>query len=427
MQWTAVTLCAVAIAINYIDRSTIAIANPLIRSEFHLTAAQFGALQSAWSLSFAVAQIPIGLLVDRLGPALLLGASLVLWSLAVAAGGLTTSYWQLFGARALLGVTESPAYPVAVRVTSDWFQLRERGVPTGVFNAGANVGTALAPPALTALMLVFGWRSMFVVMGGVGIGAAVLWLLLYREPANAQLPAADVAYLDGNRTRARRAICASEWARLFRFRTTWAMTVGAFCSGYGLWMYVTWLPGYLEGQHHVSIARTGYLATIPLVCSMIGSLCGGYASDRLAAAHMPLVRARKLPTALGYVGSACFTALAAASPTPGAAVLWISCAMFCLYFGIAAKWTLITAVSPQPYCASCSSIQNFGSYLGGACSPLVTGLVVDRTGSFVAALLIGAAVMTAGAAIYYFMVVHPIAETELEARALPPAGIGRAT
>jgi len=142
-------------------------------------------------------------------------------------------------------------------------------------------------------------------------------------------------------------------------------------------------------------------------------LCGGYASDHLAARGMSIVKARKLPTALGYVGSALFTAFAAASSTVDPAVLWISLAMFCLYFAVAGKWTLITAVSPQPYCASCSSIQNFGSYLGGACSPFVTGLVVDRTGSFVSALLIGAVVMTVGAAIYYFMVVRPITDADL--------------
>jgi cyanate permease len=101
------------------------------------------------------------------------------------------------------------------------------------------------------------------------------------------------------------------------------------------------------------------------------------------------------------------------STAPAAAVLWISLAMFSLYFAVAAKWTLITAVSPQNYCASCSSIQNFGSYLGGACSPFLTGFIVDRTGSFVAALLLGGAIMTAGAAIYYFLVVAPISEADL--------------
>ena len=90
--------------------------------------------------------------------------------------------------------------------------------------------------------------------------------------------------------------------------------------------------------------------------------------------------------------------------------------MFSLYFAVAAKWTLITAVSPQDFCASCSSIQNFGSYLGGTCSPLITGLIVDQTGSFVFALIIGGIIMAAGAAIYYFMVGATITEADLSAR-----------
>jgi MFS family permease len=414
MQWTAVILCAAAIAINYLDRSTIAIANPQIRAEFHLSAAEFGALQSAWSLSFAVAQLPVGLLIDRLGPGLLLGISLILWSLAVAAGGVTVSYRQLFAARTALGVAESPAYPSAVRVTSDWFEARERGVPTGVFNMGANVGTAIAPVLLTGLMLLYGWRSMFIVMGVVGIAASLVWFWLYRDPGRAALAPADEAYLGMSRGLRRAPITARQWLRLFHFRTTWAMMLGAFCSGYALWMYVTWLPGYLEGQHHVSVERTGYLASIPLIFSILGSLCGGYASDQLVRRGLPLVTARKLPTAVGYLGSALFTALAASATHPGPAVLWISLALFCLYFGVAAKWTLITAVSPQDYCASCSSIQNFSSYLGGTCSPYVTGLIVDRTGSFVSALVIGAIIMTAGAAIYYFMIRVPVTDADLQ-------------
>ncbi|MGO9429039.1 MFS transporter [Rhodoblastus sp.] len=422
MQWAAVVLCAAAIAVNYLDRSTIAIANPEIRKEFNIGAAQFGALQSVWSLCYAFAQIPIGLVVDRLGPRTLLGASLVLWSIAVAAGGLTASFKQLFVARSMLGITESPAYPTAVRVTSNWFQNRDRGVPTGVFNMGANIGTAIAPPLLTALMLLFGWRMMFILMGGVGLLAALVWFWLYRDPDAAELTATDRAYLDANKSKRGGAhVAARQWTRLFRFRTTWAMIFGAFCSGYGIWMYVTWLPGYLEGQHHIGIAQTGFLASIPLVCSIFGAFFGGYASDRLAARGVPIVQARKLPTALGYLGSGLFTALAAYSTTPGPAILWISIAMFLLWFAVAAKWTLITAVSPQDYCASCSSIQNFGSYLGGTCSPFITGLIVDKTGSFVLALALGSVIMIAGAAIYYFLVASPITDADLEASSPRPA------
>ena len=235
MQWTAVILCAAAIAINYLDRSTIAIANPQIRAEFHMSAAQFGALQSAWSLAYALAQIPVGLLIDRLGPGILLGISMILWSIAVAAGGMVANYTRLFIARAVLGVTESPAYPTAVRVTSDWFHVRDRDLPTGVFNMGSNIGIAIGPPLLTALMLLAGWRWMFVIMDIIGIGASVLWFWLYRDPGKAALSSADTAYIETNKSKRGGApITARQWGRLFRFCTTWAMMLGAFCSGYGI-------------------------------------------------------------------------------------------------------------------------------------------------------------------------------------------------
>src|ERR1700693_3818132 len=224
MQWTAVILCAAAIAINYLDRSTVAIANPQIRAEFHISAAQFGALQSAWSLAYALAQIPVGLLIDRLGPGILLGISMILWSIAVAAGGLVSNYTRLLIARAVLGVTESPAYPTAVRVTSDWFQVRDRGVPTGTFTMGSNIGTAVGPPFLTALMLLAGWRMMFIIMGIVGIGASMGWFWLDRDPAKAVLGAAERTYLEVNQSRrSGAAITAGQWSRIFRFRTTWGM------------------------------------------------------------------------------------------------------------------------------------------------------------------------------------------------------------
>jgi MFS family permease len=420
MRWAALILCAAAIAINYLDRSTISIANPEVRKEFGISAAQFGALQSAWSLAFAISQIPVGLLIDRIGPGMLLGISMILWSIAVAAGGFASTYTQLFIARAILGVTESPAYPAAVRVTSDWFKVGDRGTPSGVFNMGANVGTAIGPPLLTALMLLSGWRSMFIIMGAVGIGASLLWFWLYRDPNKLSFNSTDDAYLDANRARrSGTPITARQWSRLFRFRTIWAMVLGSFCSGYAIWMYITWLPGYLEGQHHISIARTGYLASIPLICSIIGSFCGGYASDRLVRRGISLVKARKLPTAAGYLASALFTALAAYSGGPAAAILWISLSMFFLWFAVAGKWTLVTAISPQDYCASCSSIQNFGGFLGGAVSPFLTGLIVDYTGSFVLALAIGGLLMTAAAAIFYFMIGRPITDADLAVNSNP--------
>jgi sugar phosphate permease len=256
IQWTAVALVTVVIALNYIDRSTLSVGNLLIRKEFGISATAIGALQSGWSLAYAFAQIPVGFMLDRLGPRYLVGGALILWSIAQGAGGFAFGYTQLLWSRIALGVTESPAYPAGVRVTSDWFRVRDRGMPTGLYNAGGNIGPAIAPPLLTALMLAFGWRTMFVTMGVIGLLGAVVWFMLYRNPHSTVLESDDNAYLAENRA-AITPVRGEQWAKLFTFRTSWAMIVLAFCAGYSIWMYQTWIPAYLEMQQHVSIAKTG--------------------------------------------------------------------------------------------------------------------------------------------------------------------------
>ncbi|GAC1342426.1 MAG: MFS transporter [Acetobacteraceae bacterium] len=408
MQWVAVVLCTLAIALNYIDRSTLAIGNLKIREEFAITAAGIGALQSAWALAFAFSQLPVGLMVDRIGSRRLLGWALVLWSAAQAAGGLLTGYMNFLLSRVFLGVFESPAFPASVRTVANFFHPKDRGRPTGLYTIGGDIGRLIGTPLLTALLLAFGWRTMFVAMGAVGLLGAVGWFALYRDPDLHKLDPADRAYLAANKVGERSPVTIGSWRRLFEFRSMWGMILGAFCSGYAIWMYGTWLPGYLEMQHHVSIARTGLLAMIPLACSIVGSLIGGYVTDRLAHGGMDLVASRKLPAGFGYVASAAFCAGAAYASELGMALTCISASMFFLAFAQSGKWTLITAIAPQSYSASVASIQNFGSYIGGTASPLITGLVVDATGSFALALWIGAGVMIAGALLYTIVVRDPI-------------------
>ena len=248
---------------------------------------------------------------------MLLGVSLIVWSLAVAAGGLASSYRQPFAARAVLGITESPAYPTAVRVTSDWFHVRERGVPTGVFNMGANVGTALGPPLLTGLMLFFGWRYMFIIMGIVGVVASLMWFWLYRDPDKGSPASVDGSTVEAKSQASAPQVTARQWSRLFRFRTTWVMILS---------------PG--RTSHRCRADRV--LDFDPALVLDFGLALKTQAS---------LVEARRLPLAVGLLASALFTALAAHSTGPVFALLRISAAMFFLYFAIAAKLTLVGGVA----------------------------------------------------------------------------------
>ena len=420
MQWVAIALVTAAIALNYMDRSTLAIGNLKIRQEFGLNATAIGALGSAWALTYGLAQLPSGYLLDRIGPKFLVGIAMVVWSLCQAAGGLAGSYFQLMLSRIGLGATEAPCFPSATRSVSDWFNVKDRGTPSGVYTSGAYIGPTIAPPILTGLMLAFNWRVMFIVMGLAGVAAAGLWFLLYRDPRTQVLELQDENYLQFNRN-TKSSVSLRQWSSLFRFRAMWVLMLGAFCTGYITWMYQTWLPAYLEMQQHISIANTGLLASVPLLCAFFGALCGGYFSDRLVARGMDLIASRRMPLIVGLLASAAFTGLAANATSAGAAITFIALSMFFMQFGITCKWILVTAVTPQAYCASAASNQNFAGFLGGTLSPILTGFIVDETGSFVLALSIGAGIILIGAGLFQFLMTTVIDEVELEKYAHAPA------
>src|SRR5277367_4489079 len=194
IQRAAVVMLVVAGVINYVDRATLAVANPLIRQDLGLSIADMGYLLSAFLWAYAFAQLPTGAMVDRLGPRFLLTLGLSAWSLAQLLGGLVQNFTQFFGARVLLGIGEAPQFPTGARVVRDWFNQRDRGLATGIFNCASSLGTAIAVPLLTFLMLSFGWRAMFMIMGVAGLGMAAIWYVAYRNPTDVALTAEETAY-----------------------------------------------------------------------------------------------------------------------------------------------------------------------------------------------------------------------------------------
>ncbi len=414
-QRTALIMLVIAGTLNYLDRSTLSVANPLIRQELGLSIADMGLLLSAFLRAYAFAQLPAGALVDRLGPHRMLAAGLSLWSIAQAAAGFVTSFWQFSIARVFLGVGEAPMFSSAVRVVRDWYNVRDRGLPTGIWNCASSLGSAIAPPILTALMIGFGWRWMFVTMGLVGVPVAAAWFLLYRDPTGAHFTDDERHYLtDGEEARTYTPLRFAEWLALFRFRTTWGLIVGFYGVVYMEWLYLAWLPGYLEIQRHMSIPETGIVAAIPFAFGVVGSIGGGWIADWLMRRGFSPVNSRKTPVIIGLLGMVVFTVVAAETPSDTLAVAAISAA---LLFGASASgmsWALASVAAPGRCTASLGSIQNFGGYLGGALAPAVTGFIVQATGSFVPALLVSA-MFGLVSALAYLLVIRatPIRAAEL--------------
>ncbi|PCE23174.1 MFS transporter [Paraburkholderia acidicola] len=412
IQRLAVGFLLVAGIVNYLDRSALSIANVLIREELGLSTTQMGLLLSVFSIAYAIGQIPSGALLDRLGVRVVLGVGMFLWSIAQTLSGFTHTVRGLLLCRFFLGVSEAPLVLGGVKVVNDWFNFRHRGLPTALVAVSQAVSSTFAPMILTAIMLAFGWRIMFAIMGVLGIMVAVGWLLIYRDRSAVELTASEQQYLDENRTggdvgmRPTRA----DWIGLFRQRTTWGMVFGFMGIVYMVWLFMTWLPGYLETTHHLSIARTGGIAAIPFACGALGQLLGGAMIDALIKRGVGPIDSRKWLICAGLVVAALLTAPAAFATNLWVAVALISGAVGAINLAGACAWALVNAATPSRLVASLGAIQNCGGFLGGSLAPWVTGWVVNRTGSFFWALLVSSAACVLSALSYACLVRKPIHE-----------------
>ena len=420
VQYTALTLLVVSGAVNYMDRAALAVANPLIRADLGLSIADMGLLLSAFLWAYAFAQLPAGALVDRLGARLVLALSLTLWSITQALGGVVGSFRQFFLLRMILGVGEAPQFPTCVRVVKDWFNVRMRGTATGIWNCSSTLGTALSAPILTLLMLSFGWRWMFGIMGVAGLLVAVAFYVLHRNPGEVALTDEERSYLaEGDTGTAAQPVTWRDWRRLFNFRTTWGMILGFFGVIYVLWLYSAWLPSYLEIDRHISIAHTGIVAAIPPLFGVVGSILGGRLTDWLVIRGVSPMNSRKYPMAAALIATAFFTALAALTSSTVVAVGAISISLFLIYVAASAAWAMVSVAAPTNCTGSLGAMQNFGGYIGGALAPTVTGFTVQATGSFTVALLSGAAIALVAAIGYLLIVDQAIPELDADDLAAP--------
>ncbi len=402
MRNFAVVLLVAAGCVNYLDRSAVAVGNPEIRHDLHLSFSQMGLLLSAFAWAYGLAQIPAGLAIDRFGPRRALGAGLVLWSVAQLGAGFVGSLGQFIAARIALGLGESPMYIGGTRVCADWFTRQDRALPIGIFNASSALAPALAPPLLTWLMVAFGWRAMFLIAGAAGFVVAIVWLRLYRDPELAGIPARDIETIhrDDGETTATLGLAQLAW--LLKFRTSWGMFLGFFGVVYLSWMYATWLPGYLETQRHLSIGAAGGLAAIPLAAGFVGAIAGGVVSDALGR-RIDASAACRLPVIVGMLAAAAFTVAGALADSTGLAIACMACGLFAANVASSSGWALAAVVVPNNAVASLEAIQNVGGSLGGALAPYITGAVVQHGGSFVPAFVLAGAIAVSSALFYALM------------------------
>jgi MFS family permease len=385
-RWAVVGLLFAASLINYFDRATISFALPLISTELHISPEGQGVLLSAFFWSYALMQIPMGVLADRVNLRWLYAGAFMLWSIAQGLIGFAGSLTALIGFRVLLGVGEAIYLPGGSKIVSLLFRPAERGLPTGLFDAGTRTGLVAEGIAVPWLLLHFGWRRTFAIVGF----AALLWLVpwLIFAPRQLRSPAPSPAALPRERGGA------SGLLGVLTNRNLIGVCLAFFCFDYYWYFLVTWLPSYLVTARGLTIMRAGIYASLPYLVFGACQPLGGWIADRLVKSGMSETRARK-----GIVTIAFFTGLLlipAARASSAGVALGLIIGGCLVGLATANLLVMLQSCAPRAQIGLWTGIYNFIGNIAGAVSPLITGVLIERTGSFVAPFLLTSIVIALG-------------------------------
>ena len=389
LRWLMIGLVFLATVINYIDRQTVSVLKTSISQDLGLSNADYAAIQNSFLLFYGISQMVSGRLYDIIGTRLGFVFSIVVWSLAALAHA-TARTATAFGVwRAALGFGEAGNWPGAAKVVGEWFPVRERALGMGIFNTGAAVGGALSPPIIAWLATAYGWRMTFVLTGALGFIWLAAWLVLFQTPARHRwITEAERAHiLDGAAPTAGPA-WRPGWIELLRYRQTWAVVLGRFITDPIWWLYIFWLPSYLQEARGFSLQQVGQSAWLPFLAAGIGALSGGYASGALISRGWPVDRARKVVMSVGALLTSAGI-LAMRAPDPYVALAWMAVVLFGFQVWVNNLQTLPSDFFPNSAVGSV-----FG--LGGAAAAVASILFTWGTGQVVDAFGYTPVFLTAG-------------------------------
>lgn len=400
VRWGVITLLFFATTINYLDRTNLSVALPKIAANLHWGPAAMGAISSAFLLSYGLLQLPVGALIDKLGTRLTYIWSIILWSLASMATSIANSFGILYLFRLILGVGEAPAFPAATKTAADWIPRKQRGIATGFFTAGVNVGSAVALPLVAWIVTAFGWRTSFIVTGLLGFVWLIFWLIFYKDRhQNPRVNAAEQALIDAGTENELIEEQKVPYAKLFGRKSTWGLMLGYFCQVYIMYVFITWLPSYLVTARHMSLLKTGIYGMLPFIFGAVFAFLGGVLSDQWVKVNR---NGRKYAMVIGLICGVAVIPAVFVSAWQWALV-FLTIAESGIMFSNGAAWGACSEIAPRGQAGSVASMQNFGGNVGGYFAPLLTGILVQNSGNFVSALVLSGALAVVGALCYFIL------------------------
>ncbi|HEV7644638.1 MAG TPA: MFS transporter [Pyrinomonadaceae bacterium] len=428
-RWAICSLLFFAATVNYIDRQVIGILKPTLAGEFGWTELDYSWIVFSFQTAYAIGLLFVGKLMDKIGTKKGFALAIVVWSVAaighawaISIGTISSpivapivaalvsafnGISSLFGAapwtftlsisvigfmvvRFALGLGEAGNFPASIKTVAEWFPKKERALATGIFNAGTNVGALATPLLVPIIVLTWGWFEAFIFTGVIGFIWLFFWLLIYKRPEeHKRLSAAELAYIQSDPAETPELGAQIPWRRLFPHRQTWAFGIGKFLTDPIWWIYLFWLPDFLNKQHGLDLKNFGIPLAIIYIIADIGSVGGGYISSKLIKRGWTINRSRKFAM---LICALAVVPIVFASITSN---LWIAV----ILIGIAAAahqgwsaniFTIASDMFPKQAVGSVVGIGGMMGAVGGmVISPLV-GWILYKTGSYLPIFIIAA-------------------------------------
>lgn len=379
-RWRICTLLFFVTTLIYLERQVLGVLAPELERVIGWDEIQYGNIVMAFQMAYALGMLLSGRFLDVVGPRIGYALAIAVWTLATSGQSLARSVLAFAIARFVLGLAEAPNFPAAIKTVAEWFPNKERALATGIFNSGANIGAIVAPATAPWVAAHFGWQWAFVLLGVLSAIWIVPWAVTYRQPErHPRLAATELAYIQSDPEEAAVRV---PWVRLVPHRQTWAFLVGKFLTDPIWWFFLYWLAKFLNQQYGLTRTGLGWPLVIVYTGSMVGSVCGGWLPAKFLKMGWSLNRARKTAMLI------CAVAVLPVTFAATGGKLWLTVALVSLATAAHQGWsanlfTLPSDTFPKQAVASVVGIGGFGGAVGGMLIATLTGLVLERTHSYV--------------------------------------------
>jgi MFS family permease len=390
-----VTLLALAMFLNYTDRGSLSIVAPALQQQLKISNAAMGLTLSAFFWSYAIAQPAAGWVAQRFAPRTVLAVATALWSIATFACGLATGLVMLFVFRMLLGLAESVIFPTNARIFAEHAPEHQRGRCNSAMSIGHSMGPTVGTLVGAMILIAYGWRAVFFALGALSLLWLIPWLArrdpsLEAHAANEHQPAS--------------------YGEILRQRALWGACIAQFCYSYPFYLVLTWLPLYLVNNQHLSLGSMAGVTAALYALQATAAVISGWGSDVLIRSGNSPTLVRKGFVTAGMAGTgALFAGAAMTNGTPATIMLVAS------GFTVGLSGTMVftigqTLAGPRAG-GRWMGFQNMVGNFSGIAAPIITGMVVDRSGSFAGAFLVAAALSVVGI-LSWWVVVQKIQAVE---------------